>query len=146
MTFLFDPKEAEEKKFICLPEGEYEIEINEVVQKVSKAGNDMLELTITAYAEDGSKVRLFDYIVNGKGLWKLKALCKATGINFDGTLEEQLLVGKRMMAKIDLRKATEQYPEKNQIAEYLYSTVAPKQEEPKPAKVSNVLPEDDIPF
>jgi hypothetical protein len=146
MTFLFDPKDAEEKKFICLPSGEYEIEINEVVQKVSKAGNDMLELTITAYAEDGSKVRLFDYIVNGKGLWKLKALCKATGIDFDGTLEEQLLVGKRMKAKIDLRKATEQYPEKNQIAEYLYSTVAPKQEEPKRVRMPSVPPEDDIPF
>jgi len=144
MTFLFDPKNAEEKKFICLPKGEYEIEINEVVQKVSKAGNDMLELTITAYAEDGSKVRLFDYIVNGSGIWKLKALCKAVGIEFDGTLEEQLLVGKRMMAKIDLRKATEQYPEKNQVAEYLYSTV--KKVEPKPATVKPVVPDDDIPF
>tara|TARA_R110000823_G_C15522952_1_gene455829 strand:+ start:65 stop:502 length:438 start_codon:yes stop_codon:yes gene_type:complete len=145
MTFLFDPKNAEEKKFICLPKGEYEVEINEVVQKVSKAGNDMLELTLTAYAEDGSKVRLFDYIVNGSGLWKLKALCKATGIEFDGTLEEQLLVGKRMMARIDLRKATEKYGEKNQIDEYLYSGV--KKVEQKPVAVTPATAEvDDLPF
>ena len=145
MTFLFDPKNAEEKKFICLPKGEYEVEINEVVQKVSKAGNDMLELTLTAYAEDGSKVRLFDYIVNGSGLWKLKALCKATGIEFDGTLEEQLLVGKRMMARIDLRKATEKYGEKNQIDEYLYSGV--KKVEQKPVAVTPTTAEvDDLPF
>jgi hypothetical protein len=144
MTFLFDPKKAEDKKFICLPKGEYEVEINEVVQKVSKAGNDMLELTLTAYAEDGSKVRLFDYIVNDSGLWKLKALCKAVGIEFDGTLEEQLLVGKRMKAKIDLRKSTDKYPEKNQVAEYLYSGV--QKVEQKLGTVKPVVADDDIPF
>jgi len=144
MTFLFDPKKAEEKKYICLPKGEYEVEINEVVQKVSKAGNDMLELTLTAYSEDGNKVRLFDYIVNDSGLWKLKALCKAVGIEFDGTLEEQLLVGKRMKAKIDLRKATEKYPEKNQVSEYLYSGV--QQAEPKTSTDKPVVADDDIPF
>lgn len=144
MTFLFDPNKAEEKKFICLPKGEYEVEINEVVQKVSKAGNDMLEITLTAYAEDGRRVRLFDYIVNDSGLWKLKAICKAVGIEFDGTLEEQLLVGKRMMAKIDLCKATDKYPEKNQVSEYLYSGV--QQTDTKTTDAKPVVADDDIPF
>ena len=119
MTFNYDPDKAEEKNFICLPNGDYEIEIVNVEQKVSKAGNDMLELTINAYDEEGKKVQIFDYIVNPSGLWKLKKICDASSIEFTGEIEEQNLVGISMMAKVTVRKATDKYPERNQIADYL---------------------------
>ena len=75
MTFMFDPEKVEEKNYICLPKGEYEVRIDDVVQKQSKAGNDMLELSLTAFTDEGQTVRMFDYIVNPSGLWKLKTIC-----------------------------------------------------------------------
>ena len=139
MTFKYDPSKVEEKKFICLPEGEYEVKIVDVVQKTSKNGNDMLELTINAYDEDGRQVRVFDWIVNPTGLWKLKKICEATGIEFTGEIDEQRLVGLNLMAKLQLRKATDKYPERNQIADYLSlaeNATITKQE----------VQDDDIPF
>lgn len=125
MTFNYDPTQAEEKNFICLPNGDYEIEIVNVEQKVSKAGNDMLELMINAYDQVGRKVQIFDYIVNPSGLWKLKKICNASGIEFTGEIEEQNLVGLSLMARVTLRKATEKYPERNQIADYLSGITKP---------------------
>tara|TARA_R100000655_G_scaffold71369_3_gene109763 strand:+ start:1571 stop:2002 length:432 start_codon:yes stop_codon:yes gene_type:complete len=143
MTFMFDPNKVEEKNFICLPKGEYEIRIENVVQKKSKAGNDMLELLLTAFTNEGQKVTIYDYIVNPNGLWKLKTICKSVGLAFDGTLEEHLLVGKTLRAFVDLRPATEKYPEKNQITSYIEMQV-----DNKSAKVPVASSEDfdDMPF
>lgn len=139
MTFMFDPEKVEEKNYICLPKGEYEVRIDDVVQKQSKAGNDMLELSLTAFTDEGQKVRMFDYIVNPSGLWKLKTICNNVGIAFDGTLEEQLLVGKTLKAKVELRPASEKYPERNQVSAYIETPVE------KSGTVSQPV-DDDIPF
>jgi|TARA_R100000084_G_scaffold104099_3_gene60464 hypothetical protein len=139
MTFMFDPEKVEEKNYICLPKGEYEVRIDDVVQKQSKAGNDMLELSLTAFTDEGQKVRMFDYIVNPSGLWKLKTICNNVGIAFDGTLEEQLLVGKTLKAKVELRPASEKYPERNQVSAYIETPVEKSGTVPQPV-------DDDIPF
>ena len=139
MTFMFDPEKVEEKNYICLPKGEYEVRIDDVVQKQSKAGNDMLELSLTAFTDEGQKVRMFDYIVNPSGLWKLKTICNNVGIAFDGTLEEQLLVGKTLKAKVELRPASEKYAERNQVSAYIETPVEKSGTVPQPG-------DDDIPF
>ena len=139
MTFMFDPEKVEEKNYICLPKGEYEVRIDDVVQKQSKAGNDMLELSLTAFTDEGQKVRMFDYIVNPSGLWKLKTICNNVVIAFDGTLEEQLLVGKTLKAKVELRPASEKYPERNQVSAYIETPVEKSGTVPQPV-------DDDIPF
>ena len=87
--FEFDPKDAEDKTFICLPAGEYEAEIVNAENKVSKSsGNAMIELQINCHATDGNAVRVFDYIVNPSSLWKV-------------------------------RPATDKYSEKNEVFAYL---------------------------
>ena len=133
MTFDYNPDEAKEGTFSCLPNGEYEVEIVNVEDKISKSsGNPMLELTLIAYGDEGEEVRVFDYIVNPSTLWKLKSICRCCDIDFDGTLEEQLLEGKRMRAELKVRPATEKYPEKNQVSKYV-SGVAVKNTTPKSA-------------
>lgn len=116
--FNFNANEVEDKTFICFPAGEYEAEIVDIKQQVSKAGNDMLKLDIDCYASDGKKVRVFDYIVAPSSLYKLKAICKFTGIEFDGAVEEQLLKGKRVMVKLKLEPEGD-YPARNSIAAYV---------------------------
>jgi len=136
MSFKYDPKDATEGSFSCLPSGDYELEVLAVEEAVSKAGNDMLKLSLCAYGTDGEQVRLFDYIVNPASLWKLKSICRCCDITFDGTLDEQLLVGKRMKAKLRLRVATDKYPEKNEVVKYIEGV----------GSKSVDLPDSEVPF
>jgi len=119
--FEFNPKEAEDKSFICLPAGEYEAEIVNAENKVSKSsGNPMIELQMNCHATEGNAVRVFDYIVNPSSLWKLKSICRCCGMDFnEGKIDEQLLVGKRMSVKLKVRPATDNYSEKNEVVAYL---------------------------
>jgi hypothetical protein len=119
--FEYDPSEAKDKTFICLPEGEYEAEIMTAENKVSKSsGNPMIELQLNCHATDGNTVRVFDYIANPRSLWKLKSICRCCGMDFDdGIIDEQLLVGKRMTVKLKVRAATDEYSEKNEVVAYL---------------------------
>ena len=119
--FEFNPKEAEDKTFICLPAGEYEAEIVNAENKVSKtSGYPMIELQLNCHATDGNTVRVFDYVVNPKSLYKLKSICRCCGMDFDdGKIDEQLLVGKRMTVKLKVRPATDKYSEKNEVFAYL---------------------------
>jgi len=142
MTFNFDATGVEEKTFICFPAGEYEAEIVEIKQQVSKKGNDMLKLDIDCYSNDGKKVRVFDYIVAPSSLYKLKAICKFTGIAFDGKIEEQLLKGKRVFVKLKIDPEGE-YPARNSIAAYIGA--CSQKQQPQPETTKPII-DDDIPF
>lgn len=127
--FSFNPEESNnEGNFECLPNGEYDCQIEHVEDKTSKAGNKMLELQVNLFSGERI-VRCYDYIVNPSGLWKLKSICRCCGWDFDsGEVDEQLLVGKQFRVKVKLIPVTEQYPEKNQIMRYvsaINSTAAP---------------------
>jgi hypothetical protein len=142
--FNFDANGVEDKTFICFPAGEYEAEIVDIKATVSKAGNDMLKLDIDCFSNGGKKVRVFDYIVVPSSLYKLKAICKFTGIEFDGAVEEQILKGKRLMVKLKIEPEGD-YPARNSIAAYVDSV---DQQQPAPsAAMKPVEPvADDIPF
>ena len=149
--FDFNPDDAkEDTSFVCLPNGEYDCSVEGVTAKVSKAGNQMLELQVNLYHGDRT-VRCFDYVVNPSGLWKLKSLCRCCGWDFnDGKVDEQLIVGKRFRVKVKLIPATEQYPEKNQIVRYvsaLKSTAVATPTSPSESGTINEAPtEDVVPF
>ena len=115
--FKYDPKDAEGNDFKILPAGIYEAEIIEVEDKVSKAGNEMLVITLNAFGGDGEKVRLYDYVVNPNGLWKLKSICRCLGLEFDGAMDEQLLVGKRFKVKLKVKPEGD-FPAKNEVEHY----------------------------
>jgi hypothetical protein len=146
MTFLYDINNTEEKKYICFPPGEYEIEINDAVVKTSKKGNEMIQLKITAFDGTGKKVFLYDYIVNPSGLDKLKKICRMFNLPFTGELEERLLIGKKMLAKLKLEPASEQYGESNKILDYLSPLNAPQKQDENTVEKQSIIVDDDIPF
>jgi hypothetical protein len=148
--FEFDPKEAKDKTFICLPAGEYEAEIVNAENKVSKSsGNPMIELQLNCHATDGNTVRIFDYIVNPSSLWKLKSICRCCGMDFnEGKIDEQLLVGKRMTVKLKVRPATDRYSEKNEVIAYLegLSSSTPTQATNSGTLKTASVIDDNVPF
>jgi len=144
--FNYDPKDAKENDFKILPAGIFEAEIIEVEDKISKAGNEMLVLTLNAFGEKGEKVRVYDYVVNPSGLWKLKSICRCLNLEFSGTLDEQLLVGKRFKVKLKVKPEGD-YPAKNEVEHYEegVSTTNPSQQKTTSADSSKPK-DDDIPF
>jgi len=152
MTFEYNPKEAK-SEYAVLPNGEYESEVVSAVETVSKAGNDMIKLVLCVYGNEGEQVRVYDYIVTPNTLWKLKSICRCCDINFDGILDEQLLVGKRMnvLTKVEPERKVDgkTYSERNSIVKYVsgignQSTVT---DPPVEADDKDVKPKpDDIPF
>jgi len=148
--FEFDPTEAKDKTFICLPAGEYESEIMTAENKVSKSsGNPMIELQLNCHDTGGKIVRVFDYIVNPQSLWKLKSICRCCGMDFDdGIIDEQLLVGKRMTVKLKVRAATDQFSEKNEVVAYLegISPTTPTQATESATLKTATVVDDNVPF
>ena len=122
MTFEYNPKEAK-SEYAVLPNGEYECEIVGAVNTVSKAGNDMIKLVLCVYGNEGEQVRMYDYIVSPSTLWKLKSICRCCEIEFDGILDEQLLVGRRMnvLTKVEPERTVDgkTYSERNSILKYV---------------------------
>jgi len=143
--FEYDPKDGEDKGFTVLPSGDYEIEIKNVLEKVSKAGNDMLELSICVYGNDGVESKVFDYIVNPATIYKLKSICRCVGFEFEGTIDEQLLIGKRMLANVSVRPPKDGYAERNEIKRYL-SGMTEASSTATSEDLAVTPSDDDIPF
>ena len=59
-NFNYNPNEYEEKVFTLIPEGNYRVRIEDAVEKHSKAGNAMFELTLTV---PGHASKLWYYLV-----------------------------------------------------------------------------------
>tara|TARA_R110002051_G_C8617371_1_gene482772 strand:+ start:243 stop:692 length:450 start_codon:yes stop_codon:yes gene_type:complete len=149
MTFEYNPKEVK-SEYALLPNGEYECEVVSAEETVSKAGNDMIKLVLCLYGNNAEQVRVYDYIVNPNGINKLKSICRCCDIAFDGILDEQLLVGKRMtvLAKIDPERTVEgkTYTERNSIDKYVSGIKQATTASAPTAAPDAKPPKDDVPF
>ena len=151
MSFEYNPKEVK-SEYALLANGEYECEIVDAEETVSKAGNDMIKLVLCIYGNDGEQVRVYDYIVNPNTIYKLKSICRCCGIEFDGILDEQLLIGRRMrvLTKIEPERTVEgkTYAERNSIVKYVSGLgKKPTDIDPLVADDKDVKPlPDDVPF
>lgn len=78
----FTPKtEKQIQEERCIPEGEYDFECMAAEDKRSKNGNDMIEVTLHVFREDGSHLVLSDYLLGtDKMAWKLRHFCDSCGI------------------------------------------------------------------
>ncbi len=144
-----DKELAEER---LLPEGQYGFEISGGVDKTSKAGNEMIELTVRVFKEDGTFLLVTDYLMEVI-LYKVSHAAKVCGLEDKynaGTLEAGDFIGKTGQLKLGIQKDKNgQYPDKNVVKDY----VVPKDgEESAPPKGSNAAAakkddlEDEIPF
>lgn len=114
-----DKELAEER---LLPEGTYGFEISGGEDKKSKAGNDMIELTVRVFKPDGTFLLVTDYLMEAI-LYKVSHAAKACGLEDkynSGTLHVEDFIGKTGELKLAIQKDKNgQYPDKNVVKDYV---------------------------
>ena len=129
-----------------LAEGEGTFEVLKAEDKISKAGNEMIELLLKVWDKDGKQSTIFDYLVSNQQ-WKILHFFKSTGSVKDyleGDLDPQNLIGTGGKLKIAVKKDP-QYGDQNKVADYLEGGATAKQstEEVHPSTSND---DDSIPF
>src|SRR4051812_16150130 len=77
--FRFDPNLSDAP----LARGRYDATITDAQPRISKAGNEMLELTVRTAGPSGNVVILRDYLVSTpRTKWKIRQFCKAVGLDY----------------------------------------------------------------
>lgn len=139
----YDPKDADSN---LIAEGEFDAEIKLAEDAYSKAGNEMMKLTIHVWAGAGGPRVVFDYAVVPGGVYKLKQIAAALGImpKFEsGSMGPPDIIGASLRVLVKTEKSKGDFPAKNVIARYLPSASAsPATAASPPGKI----PDDDIPF
>ncbi len=144
----FTPKtEKEISESNMLPEGEYTFEVSSGADKISKSGNEMIELWVRVYKPDGTFNQVADYLLESIA-YKLRHAAEACGLldKYEaGTILGTDFIGKTGTLKLGIQKdKTGAYPDKNTIKDY----ILPKEGESRVAlpKDKNDGLEDAIPF
>lgn len=121
----YNPRQEKEiRSNMTLPPGVYDFEIEGATEKVSKKGNDMIELSVRIFPHDGSSPRLIrDWLVAGSDLGELKInrFCHSTGIQdayFAGELTGFTCQGVSGKCRLTVT-ADEKYGDQNQVKDYM---------------------------
>lgn len=158
----FSPKtEREIRDAMVLPAGEYDFEVAEAEDKTSKNGNEMIELQLRVFGEDGGARMVKDWLLPTFEL-KLNRFCRAVGLSDayeTGTLDA--FACKQMSGKLKLGvEDSAEYGKQNRVKDYVAPEIAPEefnQDDPGPPTPKGVPAaqtraaraagqDDDIPF
>jgi hypothetical protein len=126
--------------------GIYEFEVVEAKEKLSKAGNEMIEALVKVYDKEGKWQNIFDYLVSSDGMaYKVRHFAAACGMLVayeKGELRADDFVGKTGRCQVGIQKDKNgQYPDKNTISDYL-----PAGTQKLIASVDTKDIDDEIPF
>lgn len=102
--------------------GNYDFEVVDAQERMSKSGNEMIELQVKIWDKNGRGRVLFDYLLSALE-FKLGHFAECTGL-FDkyqeGALSAEDCIGKSGQCKVYIQKSKDpQYGDKNSIADYL---------------------------
>lgn len=133
-------------------EGEYDFQITWGMDKVSKSGNDMIELEIMVYNADGHFITVRDYLME-KMMYKLAHAAKACGLGNEynsGSLEGEMFSGKSGRLKLGKQEGKDGYGPKNVVKDYIVDGPSKKEtpvmDRKAEVKTSNGFTDDEIPF
>lgn len=93
--------------FDPIPAGDYVLEIEDIEERVSKSGNDMLNITFSVAEGEYEGRKIFEfYVLTEKALWKLKDLFIALGIDTDGMVNVDIedLVGEMLIGNVEIQE------------------------------------------
>lgn len=117
----FAPKTEEELNANNIfKKGIYDFEVYRAVDKISKSGNEMIELELKVFASDGEQTHVFDYLLEAMG-YKLKHFCEATGLSDiyqSGNLTADMCSGRAAKCTLEIEPKTSNYAEKNKVKDY----------------------------
>ena len=147
MAMTFAPKsEKEVQEGALAPEAEYDFDVLDAEDTISKSGNPMIKVKIGLYIGDKVKNQVFDYLLPAMEA-KLRHFCDTTGLLSryeSGTLEAADCVGRSGRVKIVIEPEKNGYPAKNVVKDYICRPAKPlggQSGQPEPP-----VEDGDIPF
>lgn len=129
MAMNFQPKseteiQKEEEQWALWPRGQYDFEVLEYSDEVSKAsGADMIKLRLKVYHPDGGTRTIFDYLMPAMAA-KLRHACDCMGLTAQyesGSLEAADFDGGSGKLILYIKKGTGGYADQNAVADYVKS-------------------------
>lgn len=150
-------QQKSEDEYSLLKDGEYVFVVKSIKGKVSKLGNQMAEIILGVYDENGRERIVYDYFVfTEKGIYRVRQFFHSIGITDKSkycSFNENDVVNKNGKAKIGTQKGTQKpdgityYKDKNVVKSYIKtaqndSIVQVK----KAANAETFSINDDIPF
>lgn len=151
----FTPQSASEDKgrepFVkkLLPDGDYDFEVLDAVEKQDANGRDYISLKLGVWNSSGKQEWVFNNLSSADSMqWKLRHFCEAVGIVKDyetGNINAQNLIKLCGKFKVYTRKdKAGQHPDRNDVKDYIPRAVelpaqGIKQEKPP-------VDDDDMPF
>lgn len=130
-----------------LPPGEYDFEVIGAEEQVSKAGNDMVKLSLHVFDANGAPCWVPDYLLDAMP-GKLRHAAQAFGLMPDyeqGQMQASDMIGKTGRVKITIQKdKTGQFPDRNSVADYIVPKDGAATSVRNPAPAGNI--DDEIPF
>lgn len=152
----FAPKtEQELASELVMPAGTYDFEVTEAEEKTSKAGNEMIVVTLKVFGNDGGFRMVTDYLMEKMG-FKLRHFCCTTGLiqaYNAGSLSAAKCEGRsgKVILQVDPERksddGTKTFPPKNSVKDYLDEEVKFHDEPPTRKSSGGAdLADEDIPF
>jgi len=131
---------VEKSDFTPFPAETYTLIVDECDERQSKAGNDMLALTLSVSGGDHDGRKLWDYIVPNSSfaIAKLKNLSLSAGLNSLTCAED--LLGHTVRAKVKVEAASGQYGASNKVADYIGKIAGLEQQQAAPAPQAAAVP------
>jgi hypothetical protein len=115
-------KHTPTKEMDMLPPATYDAVVGRAEEKVSQAGNEMIELVLRVYGPDGATVPVYDYLISSESsAWKIRHFCGSAGLDYESgelTAEQCLERNVRVILAITQDKK-KQYPDKNTVKDYV---------------------------
>jgi hypothetical protein len=128
MAMEFKPKtEQEVREAGLVPAGEYDFDVLDAEDTLSKARNPMIKVNIGLYVDGQVKNRVFDYLLPAMEA-KLRHFCDTVGLLSQyesGRLEAADCVGRSGRAKIGIAPAKDSYAAKNEVKDYVCRPAKP---------------------
>ncbi|MBE3140798.1 MAG: hypothetical protein IMZ53_09470, partial [Thermoplasmata archaeon] len=107
--------------FKPIPKGTYSFEVLEASDETSSKGNDMIKVNLAIWQGERVLCRVFDYLLAAMEA-KLRHACDSCGLldkYQQGSLQASDFIGRTGSVKIKIKKATSEYPEKNEVEDYV---------------------------
>ncbi len=150
----FKPRSEEEVKAAMLaPKGDYDFQVLEAEDTVSKSGNAMIKINIGIFRGEAMSNRVFDYLMPAMEA-KLRHFCDTCGILAAyeaGTLSAEDCKGRSGRVKLIIEEdETGKYDPKNVVKDYICRGAKPLAGAVAPVTQATNVPElkddSDVPF
>lgn len=131
--------------------GIYDFQVIKATEKISKSGNEMIELQLKVWESNGRERFIFDYLLEQLE-YKIGHFAECVGLYpkyQDGMLSAHDCEGKSGQCKIYIQKGKDGYSDKNAIADYILDSdaqAAKQDRKTKAAEQGDNFVDDEIPF